>query len=53
MGEFMNEEKRQPCEIFSRVVGYFRPVSEWNDAQKEIFKDRRKFKIEDNKNTIN
>ena len=43
MGEFMNEEKRQKCEIYSRVVGYVRPVSEWNDAKQAEFKDRKVF----------
>ena len=39
----MNEEKRQKCEIYSRVVGYVRPVSEWNDAKQAEFKDRKVF----------
>lgn len=29
-----------PCEVFSRVTGYFRPVSNWNDGKREEFKDR-------------
>lgn len=33
------------CQIYSRVVGYFRPVSEWNKGKKEEFKDRKVFKI--------
>ena len=40
------EEKRQKVECYSRVVGYFRPVNDWNDAQKEVFKDRKVFKID-------
>ena len=28
------------CEIYSRVVGYLRPVSNWNDSKSEEFKDR-------------
>lgn len=28
------------CEIFSRVVGYHRPVIAWNKGKKEEFKDR-------------
>ncbi len=31
---------KQECEVFSRVVGYFRPVNMWNDGKKEEFKDR-------------
>lgn len=33
------------CEIYSRVCGYFRPVSNWNRGKKEEFKDRRTFVI--------
>ena len=29
-----------PCEIYSRVVGYFRPVSQWNKGKQEEFKER-------------
>ena len=28
------------CEVFSRVVGYIRPVQHWNLGKKEEFKDR-------------
>ncbi len=28
------------CEVFSRVVGYMRPVGQWNKGKKEEFKDR-------------
>ena len=31
------------CEIYSRVVGYIRPVSSWNDSQQAQFTDRKKF----------
>ena len=27
-------------EVFSRVCGYLRPVSNWNDAKQEEFSDR-------------
>jgi ribonucleoside-triphosphate reductase len=29
------------CEVYSRVVGYLRPVSNWNDGKKEEFKERK------------
>jgi anaerobic ribonucleoside-triphosphate reductase len=35
----------QPCEVYSRVVGYIRPVDGWNAAKKAEFKDRKNFKI--------
>ena len=31
------------CEVFSRVVGYIRPVSQWNDGKQEEFRQRRTF----------
>ncbi len=33
------------CEVYSRIVGYFRAVQQWNKGKKEEFKDRKLFKI--------
>jgi ribonucleoside-triphosphate reductase len=33
----------KPTEIFSRVVGYYRPVQNWNEGKKEEFGDRKNF----------
>ena len=33
------------CEIYSRVVGYLRPVSQWNDGKAEEFKKRASYKV--------
>ena len=33
--------KAIPCEVYSRVVGYFRPVQYWNDGKKEEFRERK------------
>ncbi|MHA1713365.1 MAG: anaerobic ribonucleoside-triphosphate reductase [Candidatus Ranarchaeia archaeon] len=32
--------KRTRCETYSRVVGYLRPVNQWNDGKREEFKMR-------------
>lgn len=32
-----------PCEVYSRVVGYFRPVQQWNKGKQAEFKDRKPF----------
>lgn len=32
-------------EIYSRVCGYFRPVSNWNKGKKEEFRERKHFKV--------
>ena len=29
-----------PAEVYSRVVGYFRPVSQWNPGKKDEFIER-------------
>lgn len=31
------------CEVWSRVCGYFRPVSSWNRGKKQEFNERRTF----------
>lgn len=31
------------CEVYSRVVGYLRPVQSWNKGKKEEFAMRKKF----------
>lgn len=35
------------CEVYSRVVGYIRPVQQWNKGKKQEFFDRQEFKIEE------
>ena len=43
----LKEEKEQvkgtKTEVYSRVVGYLRPVQSWNDGKKEEFKMRKSF----------
>jgi len=34
------------CEVYSRVVGYLRPVKQWNVGKKEEFKNRTTYKLE-------
>ncbi len=38
-------EIKVPCEVYSRIVGYLRPVQNWNAGKKEEFKDRKVFLI--------
>mgnify|MGYP000537365520 FL=1 len=40
--ELKNNE-RQPCEIWTRVMGYFRPLSEFNIGKKSEFYERKCF----------
>jgi anaerobic ribonucleoside-triphosphate reductase len=37
--------KRQACEVYSRVVGYLRPVSQWNPGKEAEFYKRRTYKV--------
>ena len=37
------EHLRTKCEVFSRVVGYYRPVQNWNNGKTEEFHDRKEF----------
>jgi len=36
---------KQPCEVYSRIVGYLRPVQQWNEGKQEEFKERKEFKM--------
>jgi uncharacterized protein YlaI len=33
------------CEVYSRVVGYIRPVKQWHPGKQAEFKDRKVFKL--------
>lgn len=39
----------QPCDVYSRVVGYYSPTRQWNVGKKSEYKDRKEFSLE-NKN---
>lgn len=40
--------KRQRCEIYSRIVGYIRPIKQWNKGKQSEFLDRKTFSLESN-----
>jgi anaerobic ribonucleoside-triphosphate reductase len=43
----MNNKKLQiPVEVYSRVVGYFRPVNQWNKGKQEEFRERKVYRTE-------
>lgn len=33
------------CEVYSRVVGYLRPVSQWNEGKQAEFADRKTYRV--------
>ncbi|MDP1710744.1 MAG: ribonucleoside triphosphate reductase [candidate division WWE3 bacterium] len=36
----------QPCEVYSRVVGYLRPVQQWHIGKQEEFRQRKEYLVE-------
>jgi ribonucleoside-triphosphate reductase len=34
---------RVPCEVYSRIVGYLRPVQAWNKGKQQEFRERKTF----------
>lgn len=39
----LKDEERQPCEVWTRVMGYHRPVSSFNIGKKGEFAERKYF----------
>ena len=53
-GEIMNtitnvskQSKVIPVEVYSRVVGYYRPTNQWNPGKKAEFDEREFFNVND------
>ena len=45
--ETQADETRVPCEVYSRIVGYLRPVQNWNKGKKQEFAGRRTYRVQD------
>lgn len=39
----LTDAERQPCEVWTRVMGYFRPVAAFNRGKQGEFKERKCF----------
>ena len=39
----MEKEKRTRCEVWSRIVGYMRPIRYWSDGKQAEWEDRKVF----------
>lgn len=39
----LRDEERQPCEVWTRVMGYHRPVASFNIGKKGEFEERKFF----------
>lgn len=35
----------QPVDVYSRVVGYLRPVKTWNDGKQQEFRERTEYDL--------
>jgi Anaerobic ribonucleoside-triphosphate reductase len=40
---FLTDEERQPCEVWTRVMGYHRPVASFNIGKKGEHNERKHF----------
>ena len=36
---------KQKTEVYSRVCGYFRPVTQWNKGKRQEFLDRKNYQV--------
>ena len=49
-GYLIGEQKKCPdcgaeTEIYTRIVGYYRPISRWNKGKQEEYKDRNEYEM--------
>lgn len=42
----LTNKDRTRCEVFSRIVGYLRPVGQWNEGKAEEFSLRKEYEID-------
>jgi hypothetical protein len=45
--------KRIPVEVYSRVVGYFRPANQYNKGKKEEFYNRKNYAPDEIEKSLN
>ena len=41
----MENEERTPCEVYSRVCGFLRPVGSYNQGKKSEYYDRKTYEV--------
>lgn len=41
----MHRDKKIPVEVYSRVVGYFRPTDQWNKGKRQEYTERREISV--------
>lgn len=45
--EIDTAQLKMPCEVYSRIVGYLRPLRDWNKAKRQEYEERKAFVIGD------
>lgn len=48
----MKKEIKIPVEVYTRVVGYFRPVNNFNKGARSQFNDRINYKLPEDQNGL-
>lgn len=43
----VHDDERQVCDVYSRVVGYFQPLSHWNIGKRGEHKERLMYTIDE------
>jgi anaerobic ribonucleoside-triphosphate reductase len=38
-------EIKVPCEVYSRIVGYLRPIQNWHEGKQQEFRERKTFRV--------
>ena len=38
-------KKRVPCEVWSRIVGYYRPTRDWNKGAQQAHSERKMYQV--------
>lgn len=46
--ERLKNIKGTETEVYTRIVGYYRPYKNWNNGQKEQYKHRKPYKLKEN-----
>ena len=52
----LSDDERQKCEIWTRVMGYYRPVENYNKGKQAEYRERKCFKeviLDDSKTSTN
>ena len=44
--EQAKQDEQVPCEVYSRIVGYVRPVRNWNKGKKQEFTERQTYRVD-------